>query len=201
MDEILALLRKSMTATEWVAAIFGVICVVLTAKRNIHCWWTGIVSIVLFIWIFREAKLYADVLNQVVMLVLSVIGWVAWARHGAETGPLRVELASTRTRAVMLAVVAAGTPAMGFALRRWTDASLPFWDSFITVASFVAQWAITRKVVENWVIWIVVDLVAIGVYLAKHLYVTTGLYVVFLVLASFGLHAWIRALRNPEAAA
>ena len=98
---------------------------------------------------------------------------------------------------------AAGTAALGGAMARYTDAALPYWDAATTVLSLVAQYLLARKVLENWEFWIVVDVIAVGVYLTKELYLTSGLYAVFLILAVIGLITWMRNLSKPavEAAA
>lgn len=85
-------------------------------------------------------------------------------------------------------------------MANYTDAAVPYWDAFIAVMSLIAQWLLTKKKVESWYFWIAVDVVAIGVYLYKHLYFTTGLYTIFLVLAILGLFEWKKsfevAIRN-----
>jgi nicotinamide mononucleotide transporter len=90
------------------------------------------------------------------------------------------------------------TPLQGYLLARYTDAALPYWDSTITVLSLLAQWMMARMYLENWVLWIAVDVLGIGVYQAKGLYVTAGLYAVFLVMAAWGLVAWRRGLSTAR---
>ncbi|NUN49347.1 MAG: nicotinamide mononucleotide transporter, partial [Candidatus Brocadiae bacterium] len=92
--------------------------------------------------------------------------------------------------------VAAGAPAFGFSLARWTDAAFPYWDSLITVLSLAAQTALSRKWLDAWVLWIAVDAIAIPVYAARGLWFAAALYAVFLVMAVGGLGTWWKALHT-----
>jgi nicotinamide mononucleotide transporter len=173
-----------MSGFEIFGSIFGFVSIVLTVRASVWCWPTGIVSIGLLLVTYARARLYGDVVNYVVMLVLSVWGWTIWGRR-VDAVPVR--FASRRTRIASVMAVALGTPAMGFVFARYTDAALPYWDSLVNALALVAQVLLARKLVENWILWIISDVIAIGVYLAKGLYVVAGLYVVFLIVASLGL--------------
>ncbi len=194
-------LYAGTTRVENLGVVFGLICVVLTVRRNIWSWPTGIVNIVFFFIMFWQAKLYADLITLTVFFILSIYGWWVWLRGMPADEPLVVELASPRLRLAGLAVVAAGSPALGWTFHRFTDASLPYWDSLITVMSLVAQWGLAKKYVENWILWIAVDVIAIRVYSWKGLLSTSVLYAVFLALATYGLIDWVRALRKSKTAA
>lgn len=194
-------LYAGTTRVENLGVVFGLICVVLTVRRNIWSWPTGIVNIVFFFIMFWQARLYADLITLTVFFILSLYGWHIWLRGMPADAPLVVEVASPRVRLAGLAVIAAGSPALGWTFHRFTDASLPYWDSLITVASLVAQWGLAKKYVENWILWIAVDIVAIRVYSWKGLLSTSVLYAVFLALAVYGLIDWFRALRKAKAVA
>ncbi len=181
-----------MSLFEIIGTAFGLASVVLTVKENIWCWPTGIVNIVLFLVMFWHERLYGDVVNYAVMLVLCVYGWYEWLRGGPRRGPLQVSFAGPGERTIAVAVCLVGSPAMGYGFARYTDAALPYWDSIIAIVSMVAQVLLARKRIENWILWIFVDVLAIGVYLVKGLYLTSALYLVFLVLASIGLVQWLR---------
>jgi nicotinamide mononucleotide transporter len=175
---------------EVVGVLFGVVSVWLTVRQNVWCWPTGLVNVGLFIVVFAQAKLYADMGLQVVYVALSLYGWHEWLHGGEGHGQLRV---SHTPRPALFALATAATAfalGLGLALRRHTDAALPFWDSATTSFSLVAQWMQTRKWVETWVVWIAVDSVYVVMYVYKRLHLTAGLYAVFLVLAVLGLRAW-----------
>jgi nicotinamide mononucleotide transporter len=179
---------------EVVGVAFGVVAVWLTVRENIWCWPTGLVNVGLFIIVFYEARLYADMGLQVVYVALCLYGWYAWLHGGRDQGALSVARTPARIMA-LLGVLGPGVAlALGLTLRHHTDASLPFWDSALTSGSLAAQWMQTRKWIENWVVWIAVDTVYVGVYLYKDLYLTAALYAVFLALAVTGLIEWKKAL-------
>ena len=185
-----------MSALEWVAVAFGVASVWLTVRQNPWCWPLGIVNVALFAWLFWRERLYADAGLQVVYVAVCVYGWWAWVRGGPGEGPLRVSRVPRQTSLLLLTTGALLAVALGLGLKRATDAALPFWDAGTTAFSLVAQWMQARKWLENWILWILVDVVYVGMYLAKGLRLTAGLYAVFVVLAVLGLRAWARALRG-----
>jgi nicotinamide mononucleotide transporter len=179
---------------EVVALIFGVLCVLLTIARSIWCWPTGLVQVLLFIVIFYQNKLYSDLLLHVIYVGMQIYGWICWRAvpAGEPAGEIHIDRITARQAMFWILVTAGGTFALGYGMQRWTDASFPFGDAFTTVASLVAQFLLARKVWENWMFWIVVDLVAIGIYFQKGLLPTTLLYSLFLVLAVTGLVVWRR---------
>jgi nicotinamide mononucleotide transporter len=180
---------------EAVAAGFGLACVWLTVRQNLWCWPTGLVMVALYILIFFDARLYADMGLQVIYVFLQIYGWWHWLRGGPrQRDDLPVTGLSAAARGVWLLVALAGTGLIGYATSRWTDAALPYPDAFITSLSLVAQWLMARKVWESWLAWITVDLVAVPVFASKGLYLTAGLYTLFLALAISGLIAWRKSL-------
>jgi nicotinamide mononucleotide transporter len=183
-----------MSAYELVAVLAGVVSVWLIARENVWGWPIGLINVGLFIVVFREAKLYADMGLQVVYVVLCLYGWHAWLRGGPEHDALTVSRAPARVRWALAAGGIAATLIIGTALHRHTDASIPFADAATTSFSLVAQWMQTRKWIENWGIWIAVDVVYVGMYVFKGLYPTAALYTVFLGLAVMGWRYWQRAL-------
>lgn len=191
-----------MSGIEVVATICGLLCVILTARQHILCWPFGLVQVALYVVLFWEAKLYADVGLQVVYIGLQLWGWWSWLGGGPRhQDELPVRGLSARGRVVALGVIALLTGVIGYSTATWTDASLPWPDAFITAASLVAQTLLGRKVWESWVGWIAVDVVAVPVYWSKDLPLTAGLYAVFLGLALSGLLAWRRSLAAASSSA
>ncbi len=183
-----------MSVWEIVGVLFGVVSVYLTVRENVWCWPTGLVNVGLFIVVFAQAKLYADMGLQVVYVALCLYGWHAWTHGGKNHGPLAV----SRTPAAAALYLASGgvvfAVVLGATLRRATDASLPYLDASTTSFSLAAQWMQTRKWIECWWVWIAVDVVYVGMYVYKGLYLTAALYALFLALASMGLFEWRRSL-------
>ncbi|AFZ55668.1 nicotinamide mononucleotide transporter [Anabaena cylindrica FACHB-243] len=185
-----------MTYIEIIAAIFGLVSVWLTVKENIWCWPTGLVMVFLYIFVFYEARLYSDAILQVIYIFLQIYGWYAWLHGGNDDSPLAVTRISNQGKLIWSGVAVVGTFGLGYIMHNYTDAALPYPDASITILSLIAQWLMAKKILECWIIWIMVDLIAVGVYAVKHLYPTTGLYTVFLVLAVLGYKEWKRAYKK-----
>jgi nicotinamide mononucleotide transporter len=154
----------------------------------------------LYIYIFFQAKLYSDAGLNVFFLVMQFYGWYVWTRGGVDhSRSLSAVKRLTRNQwTFTIAGVLAGTAALGTVMHRLTDAALPYPDAFTTMLSIVAQFLLTRKILENWTLWIIADVVYIGVYTSKSLYWTAGLYVVFLALCVQGYREWLTSSpRSP----
>jgi nicotinamide mononucleotide transporter len=175
--------------------VFGLLCVWLTTRQSIWCWPTGLVSVTLYVFVFYGSKLYSDVILQLIYIPLQVYGWWHWKYGRKDREPLPVVRLTPVAAGMWLAVCAAGTAAWGYFMATYTDAALPYWDAWIVVASLVAQYLMTRKVLENWPLWMAVDVVAVGVYWVKGLYPTAILYVVYFVLCVLGLVSWWKSYR------
>lgn len=185
---------------EIIGTILGLVSVWLTIRQNIWCWPTGLAMVALYAIIFFGARLYADAGLQVVYFVLQIYGWYHWTSGGNARRKLEVTRITLRL-GVRLAVIAAlASTLMGYGLATRTDASLPYWDSLATALSLIAQWMLARKLIENWLVWIAVDLLSIGIYMAKALYPTMALYAAFLVLAVLGWIEWRKSLRSQQTA-
>lgn len=179
-----------MSSLELFAALLGAISVYLSVRQNIWSWPTAIVNVVVYAFVFYQAKLYADMGLQVIYAALSVYGWYEWLYGGANRTELHVTRTAPRLGAVLTLIALAGSAALGVFLRGATDAALPFMDSFLSSTSLVAQWMMTKKKLENWLVWIGVDVLYVGMFVFKHLYITAGLYAVFLALAVRGYIDW-----------
>ncbi len=189
-----------MSSLEIVAAVVGAVSVWLGVRQSLWSWPTAIVNVALYAVVFHGAKLYADMGLQVVYAALSCYGWYEWRFGGARRTPLPVTRTPARAWPALAAAAAAGALLVGGGLARWTDASIPYVDAALTAASLVAQWMMTRKLLEHWLVWIAVDLVYVPVFASRGLYPTAALYAVFLALAVAGWVAWRRDWRARQAA-
>ncbi|HEX8847982.1 MAG TPA: nicotinamide riboside transporter PnuC [Gemmatimonadaceae bacterium] len=190
-----------MSTLELFAALVGAVSVYLSVRQNIWSWPTAIVNVVLYALVFYEARLYADMGLQVVYAILSIYGWYEWLYGGEGHTELHVTRTGWRLGLVLAAIAAAGSALLGVFLHHETDAALPFMDSFLSSTSLVAQWMMTRKLLENWLVWIGVDVLYVGMFIFKNLYLTAGLYAVFLALAVKGWLDWRRSMRETPAPA
>jgi nicotinamide mononucleotide transporter len=185
---------------EVVGVVTGVLAVWLTTRQKIWCWPVGIVSVSSFIVVFFHAKLYAAMGLQAVYVGLAAYGWYAWLHGGEGQGALKV---SRLPRRLALGLAVAGAAASGIAgywLRARTDEALPYLDGFTTSFSLVAQWMQTRKFLENWAVWVVVDVVYVGMSLSQGLTLTAGLYAVYIGLALLGFRDWRRSMIAEDGA-
>ena len=183
-----------MRYLELLAAVTGAVSVWLSVRQKVWSWPLAIVNVLLYAVVFYEAKLYADMGLQVVYAVISIYGWYEWLYGGENRTELKVSRTPRRIVWLLVAIGALGAAALGTLLHRTTDASLPWLDSSLSSTSLVAQWMMTRKLLENWAVWIAVDVVYVGMFVYKSLYVTAVLYAVFLVLAARGWIEWKRSL-------
>ena len=181
------------SALEVMAAAFGVISVYLSTRQNIWSWPTAIVNVALYTFVFYQGRLYGQMGLQPIYLTLSVYGWYQWLHGGEQRTELRVSRASPR----LLGALGALNLVLWFVLAavlRQTDAALPWLDALLTTTSLVAQWMMTRKILENWLVWIALDVVYVPMFISQGLYATALLYAAFLVLALMGFVEWRRSL-------
>lgn len=187
-----------MNPLEIIAVALGIANVGLLVRRSIWNYPFGMAMVVLYFIIFREARLYGEAGLQVFFFVVQGWGWWLWARAGGLAQMVSVSWMDWRARGLALALVAGSSLGIGWAMARFTDAVLPYADATIAGASVVAQVLLALRRVENWALWIAIDVLSIGVYLNRELYLTAGLYVVFLGLAIAGLIQWAKAARSGE---
>jgi len=183
-----------MIPIEAIAAGITLLAVYLTTRQLIWCWPLGMVSVVLYGFVFFQAKLYADMGLQGLYFALAAYGWWAWLHGGADHGRLEVSVAGRWARVGLALIGAVSGVLLGQVLSRLTDASLPFLDSMLTSFSIVGQWMQTRKLLESWIVWITVDVFYVGMFVYKGLYLTAGLYAVFLYLATLGFIQWKQSM-------
>ena len=177
---------------EQIAVAFGLANIYLTVRQNIWCWPVGVVMVSLYIYIFFGAKLYSDAGLNVFFLAMQFYGWYQWTRGPVAHARSLSAVTRLTPRGWLWTItgVLGGTALLGTVVGRYTDASLPYPDAFTTLLSVFAQFLLTRKVLENWLLWIVADVVYIGIYTTKALHWTAGLYVVFLILCIKGYREW-----------
>jgi nicotinamide mononucleotide transporter len=191
-----------MSALEIIGTVLGVIGVWLMIRQNIWGWPVGLVQVAVYAWVFFDARLYSDTILQAAFFLIQAYGWWHWLRgeknRVAGSTVLPITRLSGAAVATWIAVGAVLTAAWGLFMHRTTDAALPWWDAFILVFSLIAQWWQARKNIENWPAWVVVNTVAIGVYWAKDLRLTSGLYLIFWVMALWGWRAWQRAMQEEK---
>ncbi|WP_324675840.1 nicotinamide riboside transporter PnuC [Hymenobacter sp. GOD-10R] len=187
------------TPLEWVAVLTGIACVWLAARESLWNFPVAIVSCGLYVVVYHGARLYADRNLQVLFILMSLYGWYEWLYGGARKTELKVSRTRPFEWVLLLVGVALFTFGFGYYLQHYTDDSLPHWDSLTTAISLAAQYLMMRKRLENWWLWILVDALYVPILWHKELYPTSGLYAVYLVLATYGYLEWRRAEAKAKA--
>lgn len=190
---------------EFVGATTGLVSVALAAKSNIWTWASGLLNVACFFLIFYQVQLYSDMFLQVYFFAASIYGWVIWSRQNKQAeNPIRV--LTRRQKIVLTATIIFSTATLGLFIQNIHQifpvvfpkpASYPYIDTFIAVLSVLATVLLARRILENWFLWIIVDIFSVGLYAAKGVMLISIEYGVFLCLASFGLYNW-RRLKNDE---
>jgi len=190
-----------MTSLEPVAVLFGIVSVWLSVKERIWAWPTSLVNVLLYFVIFGQQRLYAQSGLQLFYAGIALYGWYHWRFGGAEHTPLRVSRTPSGWRLTLPLFVVTFAVALGWTLARFTDAALPWLDAALTAGSLCAQFMMSRKYLENWALWVALDVVYIGLWISRGLYLTAFLYAAFLLLAALGHVEWTRSLRAARAGA
>jgi nicotinamide mononucleotide transporter len=184
---------------EWAGVFTGILCVWLAAKNNIFNWPVAMVSVLIYILIFFESKLYSDMGLQVYFLIMNVYGWYFWnKKKKSQEAPTPVSMIRKQELLIAAVAVIPLTLVSGFFLQQQTDASYPYIDSFCTACSLVAQVFLARKVLQNWLMWIFVDIIYVGVYLSKGLYPTALMYALYIYIAWVGYQGWRKTYRQEQ---
>lgn len=185
---------------ELIAASLGLIAISLQIKQNIWYWLVSIVMVSLYIYVYIQAKLYADMSLQIYFLVISFYGWYYWLYGNKKNKKKEATVSKINKKSYIIISLIAIVFFWGIAwiLKSYTDSDVPYWDSFTTTLSFIATWMLARKYIENWLVWIVADFVSIGIYIYKGLYPTTVLFIVLTILAFVGYSHWLKDLKNQK---
>lgn len=192
--------------TEWITlnyielsgAVLGLIYIFYSIRQNILTWPVGLVSSLFYIVVFFHSKLYAAMALQFYYAVMSVYGWYYWLKGNNENTGKKAPIRHTKKKEWMkiTGVSIAIFLMILIILYNYTDSDVPVIDSFTTTASIVATWMMARKLIENWIIWIISDIVSVFLYLEKGLWATVLLFIVFTAMAVVGFFEWKRNLNN-----
>jgi nicotinamide mononucleotide transporter len=183
---------------ELAGTISGLIYVWFSIRQSLNTWPTGIVTSFLYCGVFFEAKFYAGMGLQLYYLLISIYGWWSWTHGQAGSGETKLMVSETNRilwiRLFGLNVLL--TVLMYYILKRCTDSPIPFGDAFTTSLSIIATWMLARKKIEQWLIWIFVDLISASLYLYRGLYPTVFLFLVYSVMAGIGYYEWRKELKS-----
>ncbi len=185
-----------MQILEILATISGILCVYLQTREKILAWPFGLLSVSILVFVFYSSRLYSDVILHVIYIGLNIYGWWYWSANVDKTDHTPIQSLSRRMFIIWAFIIVLGAILWGFGMNAITNADLVYFDAFTTVGSLSAQYLLARKVIQNWIIWIIVDVVAVNVYVIKELYFTAFMFFVFLLLCIKGYRDWKRSLAN-----
>ena len=176
----------------------GILYVILEVKQNRLLWPLGIITSAAYIYIFFSGKFYADMGLQIYYVLISIYGWYYWSRGGSKgaKGELPVVRINRQQLLLLFLTFALSWAGIYFVLVRFTDSTVPLGDSFTTALAIVATWMLTQKIIEQWFLWIIANVVSIGLYIYKGLYPTVILYVVYAGMAVYGYMEWKRSMKK-----
>ncbi|MEQ9091773.1 MAG: nicotinamide riboside transporter PnuC [Balneola sp.] len=183
---------------EWVAVICGVASVIYSMRENILVYPIGIISVLIYVYLAFEYKLYADMGVNGYYFVMSVYGWYYWTNTDGNKDQIPVTINSLRENFYSVGILAGSFGILVFVLINFTDSDVPFWDASTTAFAILGMWLMARKKLENWIAWIITDLISIPLYFYKGLVLTSFQFLIFTILATMGYFAWKKSLEEKS---
>jgi nicotinamide mononucleotide transporter len=166
------------------------ICVWLNTKQNIWGWPWAIIASGVYGFVYFQAKLYSDMELQIVFIIISIYGWWQWIFGGEQKNNLPVTNTPKKLYLILATILILFACISGYLHSKYTDASLPYFDSSLTAISLIAQWLMARKYIENWLLWIAANIGYMFMYFSKNLNGTSVLYLLLLAMAIKGFIDW-----------
>ena len=186
-------LQFNWNIIESIAVLLSIIYVILAAKANIWCWFFSAISVSIYIYICLSAQLYAETGLQIFYLLMSIYGYYNWKQKTKEK---EIFQWSTKKHLIVMLIGIFFTFIIGFYLSTYTQAKEPITDSFTTVFSIIATYLVTKKVLENWLYWIIIDVVSFQLYLSRDLHLSSLLFIVYTIIAIIGYFSWIEKVNT-----
>ncbi|WP_250458769.1 nicotinamide riboside transporter PnuC [Microbulbifer litoralis] len=190
----------AMSLWELAAVVLALAYLLLAMREKILCWYAAFASTAIYLFLFWDVSLLMESALQIFYLLIAIYGWWQWKNRRAERRELQIHRWPAATHITALSIVGLLTLVFGYGLQRYTDAALPYLDSFTTWGAVVTTYMVTRKVLENWLYWVVVDGAAIYLYIDRELYLTAVLFVLYVIIVIIGFFNWLALYRRqlPE---
>lgn len=177
--------------------VTGILFVILEVRQNRFLWPLGILSSAIYIYVFFNGKFYADMGLQVYYVLISIYGWHYWTRRGGTRREKELPVVHIRRKQVVVLtlIFAATWFGLYYILHHFTDSPVPVGDAFTSALAIIATWMLTRKILEQWILWILANLVSLSLYIYKGLYPTVILYAVYAGMAVYGYLEWKKSMK------
>lgn len=201
LSELLSAFIEGVYATstiEWIAVTTGVLSVWFSMKENILVYPFGIVSVLIYVYLAFQYKLYADMGVNGYYFVMSVYGWMYWKNTDGVRDQIPVTVNNAREWLITVTLLVGSFGILVFVLMNFTDSDVPFWDATTTCFAITGMWLMARKKLENWIAWIICDLISIPLYFYKGLVLTSVQFLLFTGLACAGYLAWKKSLERES---
>lgn len=180
---------KQTTAIEAIAVLSGIVYVLLAARNNIWCWPASMISVVAYIFICFESKLYFETLLQFYYFAATIYGWKMWQKQ-VDHESLPISYLPLKHHFILIGIGGIATLIFAFVANNYTQAALPFVDAFTTIFALIATWMVTKRIIENWIYWIIIDAVSFFLYSSRTLQLTALLFLLYVFIAVFGFINW-----------
>lgn len=191
-------LQQALQAMSWweaAAVLLGIAYLLLAMRESLWCWYAAFISTGIFLFIFWDVNLLMESALQVYYLAMAVYGWWQWQHGPKHSNELPITRWSLRQHVIAIGSILGVSVISGTVLSSFSTAALPFLDSFTTWGSVLTTWMVARKILENWLYWLVIDAVSVYLYLDRELYLTALLFMAYLVIVVFGYRTWLQHYR------
>lgn len=200
MLDILQQQWLELSRLELIAVLCAITYLVLNVREHIACWAFAIISSAIYVYLLFNFQLYMESVSNVLYVIMGIYGWKVWADYGPDDQRRAVESWPVSLHLQVSALLAGLSLGLGFALARYTDAAYPYVDTLTTVFSFWATFLVTRKVLENWWYWLIIDITLIFLFWYRGLNLTSLLFVIYVMLIPFGYYSWRKSYRSSVTA-
>ncbi len=181
---------EHLMSVETCAVLFSIGFIIFNARTNILSWPLGIIASILYIIVFFRSGIYGDMILQVFYIGMGFYGWITWINDKKTDDHFHVNQIQAQKLIYIISIGLLLSPLFGFVLDKYTDSNIPYWDAFTTVFSFIATWMMAKKYIQNWHVWVLIDSMCIAIYLYKELFMTAFLFLIYTLMAIYGLIHW-----------
>ena len=183
---------------EIVAVVFAIAYLVLAIKESIWCWPAALVSTLIYVFLFFDVNLYMESALQLFYILMAIYGWILWRHHRESQEDLQISQWSIRVHFLAILLITILVLISGFLLQNNTDAAYPWLDSFTTWGAVITTWMVAKKILENWIYWVVIDSVSIFLYIQRDLYLTALLFFIYIILCFIGYRQWFKSYKLSQ---